>query len=287
MRGRICLVTGATNGIGRAVAQSIAAAGATVLLHGRDARKCTVTADALAAETGNHRLHPLVADFGRLDDVAALASRVRDEFGGLQVIINNAGLLTDHRQTSHDGFELTFAVNHLAPFLLTNLLIDLLISNAPARVATNSSSAMGGGRIDFDDLEMRRAFDGWSAYANSKLANVLFSNLLAERVAGTGVVSNSFCPGLVDTGLLTGNRDFGAAGIARLRIRMRPPAEGAVTPVFLACDDRAAGVTGRFFLQSHGGGRAPVALRWDRDVAVRLWSVSRDRVAPWLGDRGV
>jgi NAD(P)-dependent dehydrogenase (short-subunit alcohol dehydrogenase family) len=282
VRGKICLVTGATNGIGKAAARAIAAAGATLLVHGRDGAKGHATIDEIRTSTGNSDVHFLPADFASLDDVRALANEIQQRFGLLHVLINNAGLLTDERQVSRDGFELTFAVNHLAPFLLTNLLLDTLSAGAPARIATNSSSAMGGGRINFDDLQMETGFDGWTAYANTKLANVLFSNLLAEKISGTGVVSNSFCPGLIDTDLLTGNRDFGAAEIQRLRTRMRTPDDGAVTPVFLACAEEAGGMTGSFFMKSHGGGKKPLQLTWDVDVAQRFWDVSREYVTPWL-----
>jgi len=282
MRGKICLVTGATNGIGKAAARAIAAAGATLLVHGRDRAKGHATIDEIRASTGNNDVHLLLADFASLDDVQTLAIEIEQRFGLLHVLINNAGLLTDQRQVSRDGFELTFAVNHLAPFLLTNLLLDTLTAAAPARIATNSSSAMGGGRINLDDLQMEAGFDGWTAYANTKLANVLFSNLLAEKISGTGVVSNSFCPGLIDTDLLTGNRDFGIAEIQRLRTRMRTPDEGAVTPVFLACAEEDGGMTGSFFLTSHGGGKKPLQLRWDMEVAQRLWDASMEYVAPWL-----
>jgi NAD(P)-dependent dehydrogenase (short-subunit alcohol dehydrogenase family) len=195
--------------------------------------------------------------------------------------------LTDHRQLNRDGFEWTFAVNHLAPFLLTNLLLDLLTDHAPARIATNSSSAMSGGSIDFLDLQSERWFDGWRAYANTKLANVLFSNLLASKLADTGVVSNSFCPGLIDTNLLTGNSIFGEEGIERLRPAMRAPEEGAVTPVFLATAAEAGDINGQFFLKTHGYGKAPLEVRWDRAIAERLWSVSREFVDPWLGTAGL
>lgn len=282
MRGKICLVTGATNGIGKAAARAIAAAGATLVIHGRDRAKGHATIDEIRASTGNSDVHLLLADFASLDDVRTLANEIQRRFGLLHVLINNAGLLTDRRQVSRDGFELTFAVNHLAPFLLTNLLLDTLTAAAPARIATNSSSAMGGGRINFDDLQMETGFDGWTAYANTKLANVLFSNLLSEKISGTGVVSNSFCPGLIDTDLLTGNRDFGVAEIRRLRARMRTPDEGAVTPVFLACAAEAGNMTGSFFLKSHGGGKKPLQLDWDMSVAQRLWDASLEYVDPWL-----
>lgn len=282
MKRRVCLVTGATSGIGRATATALAQAGATLIVHGRDRDKVGRLLDELRDTSGNEQIHLLQADFASLSEVHALAMQMREQFGALHVLINNAGVLTDRRQVSADGYELTFAVNHLAPFLLTRLLLDLLRENAPARIAFNSSSAMGSAHLDFSDLQMERRFDGWTAYANTKLANMLVSNLLAEKLAGSGVVSNSFCPGLIDTNLLTGNRDFGADRVARMRPMMRSAEDGAVTPVFLATAPEAAAINGTFFLKSHGNGTTPLSVHWDRDVAERLWRVSHDCVARWL-----
>lgn len=284
------LVTGATSGIGtataEALAEKLAETGSTLIVHGRDQQKLDRLVEDLrsqwSSQSGPENIHGLRADFSSLGEVRAMADQVVDRFGALHVLFNNAGVLTDHRQETQDGFELTFGVNHLAPFLLTQILRDTLLASAPARIATNSSSAMGGGRINFDDLQMTRNFDGWSAYANSKLANMLFSNYLARELAGTQVVSNSFCPGLIDTNLLTGNRDFGAEGVERLRQRMRSAAEGAVTPVFLATAPEAAGMTGAYFLKSHGYGKTPLQVAWDEKIAERLWQVSLKLVSPWL-----
>jgi NAD(P)-dependent dehydrogenase (short-subunit alcohol dehydrogenase family) len=282
MQGKVCLVTGATNGIGKATAHALASSGATLVIHGRDPSKTEKTLAEIKARSGNPNIHVLLADFSSLAQVSQLADDFNQQFGALHVLINNTGLLTDHRQVSRDGFELTFAVNHLAPFLLTLRLLDTLIDSAPARIAINSSSAMGGGHIPFDDLNLERHFDGWSAYANSKLANVLFSNHLALKLADRRVTSNSFCPGLIDTDLLTGNRDFGEARIRQMRQGMRSAEDGAITPVYLATDPDAEDITGAFFLKSHGDGMTPVAIRWDEAMAARLWDVSLDIVAPWL-----
>ncbi len=227
-------------------------------------------------------MHEIVADFSSLASVQGLAHSFLQRFGGLHILFNNAGLLTDQHQLSEDRFELTFAVNHLAPFLLTHLLLPHMIKSAPARIINNSSSAMGGGVINFQNLQSEGRFDGWTAYANTKLANVLFSNCLAEKLVGTGVVSNALCPGLIDTNLLKNNRDFGSAMMQRLQARMRTPAEGAVTPVYLATAPEAAEISGAFFLKSHGGGKEPVQLQWDRETAGRLWDISMGMVAPWL-----
>ncbi len=282
MNGSTCLVTGATDGIGKATALALAQTGATVIMHGRDPAKAARALADVQSATHNPHVHKVLADFASLDEVAGLADRVRHDFGGLNVLINNAGLLTDHRQLSRDGFELTFAVNYLAPFLLTHRLLVLLRQNAPARIVNVASTAMGGGHIHIDDLQAERRFDGWQAYANSKLANVLFSALMAEKLAGTGVVSNSLCPGLIDTNFFHTNEIFGDGGYERLRPGMRPPEEGALVPLYLATADDAANVSGEFFVRVGRDGRRAVPLDWDRDTAEALWQRSLDDLAPWL-----
>ncbi len=282
MKGRVCLVTGATNGIGKAIAADLAQQGATVLLHGRSREKTERTRAHLVSVTGNEDIHALLADFASLADVRALAEQVRAIDGGLHVLANNAGVLTDHRQTSADGFELTFAVNHLAPFLLTQLLLPTLQASAPSSISFNSSSAMGSAALRFDDLQMEQRFDGWTAYANTKLMNFWTSNLLAEKLGGRGVVANAYCPGLIDTDLLTGNRDFGEARVESMRARMRSAADGAITPLYLASAAEAADINGAFFLKSHDSGRTPLVLDWDRVAATRLCEFTLNCVADWL-----
>ncbi len=194
-----CLITGATDGIGKATALALARLDACVILHGRNPDKLAATVQEIRAATDNEQVHSVLADFTSLEQVTHMATEVNKRFPRLNVLINNAGLLTDHRQLSSDGFELTFAVNYLAPFLLTRKLLPTLQANPPARIVNVASTAMGGGMIDFDNLQLDHGFNGWQAYANSKLANVLFSFALAKRLAGTGVVSNSLCPGLIDS----------------------------------------------------------------------------------------
>lgn len=276
------LVTGATDGIGKATALALAQRGSPVILHGRDPDKTERVCNELRETTDNDRLSAILADFASLDDVSTLAARVRRDFPGLKVLINNAGLLTDHRQLSRDGFEMTFAVNYLAPFLLTHLLLDVLIANAPARIVNVASTAMGGARIDLDDLQAERRFDGWLAYANSKLANILFSNVLAERLAGTGVACNALCPGLIDTNFFHTNTLFANGGYQRMRPGMRPPDEGALVPLYLATADEAAGISGEFYVRVGRNGRRPVTLDWDRELAGGLWARSEECVGRWM-----
>jgi NAD(P)-dependent dehydrogenase (short-subunit alcohol dehydrogenase family) len=281
MTDQMFLITGATDGIGKATALALAEIGATVILHGRDPEKTAGAVEEIQSATGSAKLHMVIADFASLADVAALAEQVKSEFGQLNVLINNAGQINDQRLTSQDGFELTFAVNHLAPFLLTQKLLPVLKANAPARIVNVSSSAMGGGVIDLADLQSERHFDGWQAYANTKLANVLFSNVLAEQLTGSGVVSNSLCPGLIDTNLLHNRQVFPDESLKYLQPRMRPPAEGAQVPLYLATAEETADVSGQFFLRDDQGGRA-ISLGWDRETAAALWARSGELLANWL-----
>ena len=276
------LVTGATDGIGRATALALARQGASVILHGRNPAKLAAVHAEILTDSGNHRLHTVIADFASLADVAALADQVCSEFTGLRVLINNAGLLTDHRQVSKDGFELTFAVNYLAPVLLTLKLLPVLTANTPTRIVNVASTALGGGRIDFSDLQLERDFAGWQAYANSKLMNVLFSNCLATRLAGTGVVSNALCPGLIDTNFFHTNKLFAGGQYERMKSHMRTPEEGALVPLYLASDPAAAHTSGNFFIREGRDGRRVLPLDWDKSIVDELWTRSVEYLQPWL-----
>jgi NAD(P)-dependent dehydrogenase (short-subunit alcohol dehydrogenase family) len=275
------LVTGATDGIGKATARALAAQGATVVLHGRNPAKLDAALAEIRAATGNAALHPVVADFAALAEVAALAERVRADFPRLAVLVNNAGVLTDHRRESADGFELTFAVNYLAPVLLTLGLLDVLRANRPARIVNVASTALGRGMVDFSDLQLERSFDGWQAYANSKLMNVLFSHHLAARLAGSGVVSNALCPGLIDTNFFHTNTLFANGGYERLRPGMRPAADGALVPLYLATDPAAGELNGTFVVRQGREGRRVVPLAWDPAVAAALWTRTLEYLQPW------
>lgn len=284
MASAIYLVTGATDGIGKATALALAGRGATVILHGRNPAKLQATLDQLRTATGNPQLHPLLADFSSLAQVAELARQVRTDFPGLNVLINNAGLITDHWQQSTDGFELSFAVNYLAPFLLTLSLLDTLRANAPARIVHVASTALGGGQVDFGNQSLRQHFDGWQAYANTKLMNVLFSHYLAGRINGSGVVSNALCPGLIDTNFFHTNQLFAGGGYERLKPRMRSAEEGALVPLYLATDPAAGEVNGEFYIRQGRDGRRAVPLQWDREATAALWERSVAAVSAYLSN---
>jgi NAD(P)-dependent dehydrogenase (short-subunit alcohol dehydrogenase family) len=173
-------------------------------------------------------------------------------------------------------------VNYLAPFLLTLKLLATLRANAPARIVHVASTALGGGVVDFSNLQLEQNFNGWQAYANSKLMNVLFSNLLAARLAGSNVSSNALCPGLIDTHFFHTNSLFAGGQYERMRSHMRTADEGALVPLYLAADPEAAAYNGQFFIREGRDHRRVLPLDWDRAVAEELWARSLDYVAPWL-----
>ncbi|NND53870.1 MAG: SDR family NAD(P)-dependent oxidoreductase, partial [Gammaproteobacteria bacterium] len=226
-------------------------------------------------------IETILADLASLEQVAQLANEIETRFPGLNVLINNAGHLTDHRQLSADGHELTFAVNYLAPYFLTRRLVPLLQANAPARIVNVASTAMGGGHIDFADLELEQGFDGWQAYANSKLMNVWFSSVLAAQLEGSGVVSNSLCPGLIDTNFFHTNNLF-AERYEAMRGHMRTPDEGALVPLYLATAPEAGSISGEFFVREGRDNRRAVPVNIDAAQAELLWRYTESLVAKYL-----
>jgi NAD(P)-dependent dehydrogenase (short-subunit alcohol dehydrogenase family) len=275
MAGRTALVTGSTGGIGKATALGLAALGAHVLITGREPRRTQAAADEI--RTAGGQVDVFVADLSSQSEVRRLADEVLVRSPRLDVLVNNVGGYWNSRHVTVDGIELTFALNQLAPFLLTNLLLDRLKWSAPARVVTVSSNAQAMGRIDFDDLQGRRSYSGARAYNQSKLANLLFTYELARRLRGTGVTANAVHPGVVRT-------SFGAedpAAIRRLimpfaRLLMKEPEEGAATSIHVASAPGLERVTGAFFTKSKP--KTSSRQSYDRAAAVRLWGLSADLV---------
>jgi retinol dehydrogenase 14 len=271
------LITGGTGGIGRAAATALSRMGARVGITGRDRPRAEHAAAAIARESGNPAVDVFVADMSSQTEVRQLAGEVLAAYPRLDVLLNNVGGFWAHRHATADGLEHTFALNHLAPFLLTSLLLDRLIASAPARVVTVSSGAQSMGKIDFDNLMGEQKYSGQAAYNQSKLANVMFTYELARRLEGTGVTATALHPGVTSTGF--GAEDM-ARGWGRLIAVMRPfmksPARGAETSVYLASSPDAEGVTGRYFAnrkakQSHKSS-------YDTATTARLWQVSADLV---------
>ena len=205
MTGKRVLVTGANTGIGKWTAIGLAERGAAVVIHSRNPEKGRAAQDEIRRQSGSADVDLLLADFSSLAEVRRLAAEVLERYPRLDVLVNNAGLISGRRAESADGYELTFAVNHLAPFLLTNLLLDRIVASAPARIVTVSSRAHLRAAIDFDDLDVRHGYQAMDAYSRSKLANVLFTRELARRLEGTGVTANCLHPGVVRS-------DFGSSG---------------------------------------------------------------------------
>jgi NAD(P)-dependent dehydrogenase (short-subunit alcohol dehydrogenase family) len=272
MKGKICMVTGATAGIGRATAQILAQQGATVIVVGRDAQKAARTVAQVQGETGNSDVQWLLADLSAQAQVRRLAREFIARHPRLDVLINNAGAFFFRRQLSADGIEMTWAVNHLSAFLLTHLLLDTLQASAPARVVNVASTSHRGARIDLEDLEGERKHRGMRAYGQSKLAMVLFTYELARRLKGTGVTVNALHPGFVATNIGQNNGRLFKLISPLLRLIARSPEEGAQTSVYLATSPEVAGVTGKYFVDNRAVPSDPIS--YDEALAQQLWETS-------------
>jgi retinol dehydrogenase 12 len=275
MSGTTCLVTGATSGIGKETALRLAMLGATVVIVARDAARGAAAGAEITGRVPLARVEVMTADLSSLSQVRRLAGDVLGRHGRLDVLVNNAGLISPHRALTADGLETTFATNHLGPFLLTSLLRGLLERSAPARVVTVSSAAHKQVRaIAWDDLPGGAQSGQGQAYPVSKLLNILFTTELARRMAGTGVTANCLHPGFVRTNL--GRDVSGVLGtVLPLILRLRPgPSAGARTPVYLASSPKVARVTGGYFVNCKPA--EPSALAKDTQAAARLWALSED-----------
>ena len=273
MDGRTVLITGGTGGIGRATAIGLATLGARVGITGRDPARAEAVAADIRTSTGNPAVEAFAADLSARAGVRRLAERVLTAYPRLDVLVNNVGGFWAHRHVTADGLEHTFALNHLAPFLLTNLLLDRLTSSAPARVVTVSSGAQALGKINFGDLQGERAYSGQRAYNQSKLANVMFTYELARRLAGTGVTATVLHPGVTRTAF--GTEDPTAMTRAMTLIArpfMKTPAQGAATPIYLASSPEVEGVTGQYFANRRP--KKSGKSSYDTAAAARLWQVS-------------
>ena len=282
MHGKICLITGASLGIGRDTALGLARRGAQVVIMGRDAGRMRAAAERIGREAGTERVAFLLADLSSQAEVRRVAREFKDTYSRLHVLVNNAGAIFTRRETTTEGFERTWALNHLSYFLLTQELLELLKASAPARIVNVASTMHTGGVIDFDDLQGERSYGGIRAYSQSKLANVLFTYALARRLEGTGITANCLHPGGVATG-------FGqnTPGALKLLLRLAKPflitaEQGAATSIHLASSADVEGASGMYFAKCKPAHSS--AASHDQALQERLWELSlrqigRGRVA--------
>jgi retinol dehydrogenase-14 len=273
LAGKIVLVTGGTSGIGYVTALELARLGASVTLIGRDEVKCDASIKAIQRETGNPSISFLLVDLSSQTQIRAAAQTFLDQHDHLDVLVNNAGGFNLRRSLTVDGLEKTFAVNHLAYFLLTNLLLEALLASPSARVVNVSSGSHYGEQLDFDNLQLTGFYNPMQAYGRSKLANILFSYELARRLADTHVTSNALTPGMVATDIWKKVNRWLTPVIDPIIQRIaQTPLQGAQTSIYLASAPEVEGITGKYYADSHPVHSSPAS--YDLDTAGRLWEVS-------------
>ncbi len=281
MTGKTVVITGGNSGIGLETAVALAKAGAKTLITARDRARGEAARADIGARSGSDDVDLVVFDLASLASVREGAAAILSRCERIDVLVNNAGLVLTQRRETDDGFESTFAINHLGPFLLTELLLDRIKSSAPARIVNVASTAHKGARrgLDFDDLQSTRSYRGMQVYSKSKLANIYFTTELARRLVGTGVTVNCLHPGTVATGYA---RDGDATGLLAFGVKVIKPfvltaAQGARTSIYLASSPEVAGVTGQYFVKCRA--RKPSAAARDDEAARRLWKQSEELVA--------
>lgn len=272
MSGKVCLVTGGTSGIGYVTARELAKVEANVVITARSEEKGKRSVEKLRAESGNSKINALIADFSFQSQVRKLVEDFKRQNDRLDVLINNAGAIYFRRTLTQDGFEMTFAANHLAPFLLTNLLLERLVSSAPARVVNVASNAHEGHVINFDDLEGERNYSFMNAYGQSKLANVMFTYELDRRLAGSEVTVNAVHPGYVGTNMGGNNGWLVRLFLPINRLWAIDVDQGAETVIYLASSPEVDGVSGKYYYQNKAVPSSPYSH--DENAAKRLWEVS-------------
>jgi NAD(P)-dependent dehydrogenase (short-subunit alcohol dehydrogenase family) len=284
MDGQIVMITGATNGLGKETALEIARMGATVILVGRNEDKAQRVVADIQRETGNQNVEYMIADLAVMDDIRQLAETFKAKYDQLHVLINNAGMLFTDRELTADGYERTFALNHLNYFLLTNLLLETLKATGTpehnARIVNVSSSAHRMGKIDFDNLNGEKSYNAMSAYGTSKLENVLFTYELARRLQadGANVTANCLHPGVVNTGFGKNNDGFSGVVAKFFMLLMRPfqisADQGAQTQIYLATSPEVEGVTGKYFENQKP--KQSNKASYDEAAQRQLWEISEE-----------
>jgi len=272
MNGKIVLITGATSGIGKQTALGLAMLGATVVIITRDEQRGEQTRQELIQTTKNTNIDVLFCDLASFASIRDCCRKFLTKYHELHVLINNAGIVDYHRRESKDGIENTFAVNYLAPFLMTNLLLEVLKKSAPARII-NLTSGLHSGPIHFNDLEFKNGFSGMKVYGHSKLAIILFTRLLAEKLKGTGVTVNCVNPGMSATNL---GRDAGWFSEKFFKLLAKEPSIGAQTPIYLASAPEIETTTGEYFEKKSV--KKTKTETYDMSTAKKLWDISKKYV---------
>ena len=272
MKEKTIMVTGANSGIGKAASLALAKMGANVVMVTRNQEKGEAARSEIIKQSQNNSVDLLLADLSSLESVRQLSKEFHSKYSKLHVLINNAGLFNQRRSVTTDYYENTFATNYLAPFLLTNLQLDLLKASAPSRIINVSSVGHYNGHMNFDDLNLEKEYGGWKAYGQSKLALVLFTHELARKLAGTSVTVNSVHPGTVATNIWS--RPLGPAGfiMAIPKLFMISPEKGAETIVYLASSPDAGNVNGEYWDKMKV--KKSSEESYDEEIAQRLWDVS-------------
>jgi retinol dehydrogenase 14 len=274
MGGKTGLITGGTSGIGKATAVALAAMDANVIVVGRNPERGEAAVEEIRARSHNESVELMLAELSVQAEVRRLAEEFQERHDRLDVLANNAGLVQSKRTETPDGIETTLAINHLAPFLLTDLLLGRLEKSAPSRVITISSETERWGKMDFEDMQSGRKYRGFPVYGMTKLANIMFTYELAERLNGTGVTANCLHPGSVGTNFGQNNRGPIALFFRTFKPFMRSPEKGADTLVWLASSSEVDRVSGKYFSDRKEIEAKSVA--YDRSVRRRLWEISEE-----------
>ena len=275
IEGKVCLITGGNSGIGKATALGLAEMGASIVIVGRNKERCDAAVAEIKEKSGNKSVDVMLADLSSQSAVRKMADEFTKEHSRLDILVNDAGVTLFRRRVTVDGIEITFAVNHLAYFLLTNLLLELLKKSAHSRIVNVASAAHYGAKVDFEDIQGERHYSSLRAYGQSKLANVLFTYELARKLEGTGITANCLHPGFVQSNL---GRDNGAAFLYLFRFMKaftaRSPEKGAETVVYLASSPEVAGITGKYFTDKKEVKSSDES--YDGSTAKRLWELSEE-----------
>jgi NAD(P)-dependent dehydrogenase (short-subunit alcohol dehydrogenase family) len=281
MTGKTVVITGGNSGIGKETAVALARAGARTLITARDPGRGQTAVSDIRERSGNDRVEVVVFDLAEMDSVKKGAEEIIGRCDRVDVLVNNAGLVLSDRRVTPDGYEATFAINHLGPFLLTQMLVELIKKSAPARIVNVASTAHKGARrgLDFDDIQSSKHYSAMSVYSKSKLANIYFTVELAKRLEGTGVTANSLHPGTVATGY---GHDGDTKGILAFGVKVIRPfvlssEDGARTSIYLASSPEVEGVTGKYFVKCRPA--VPSKKARDESAARRLWELSEELVA--------